>query len=224
MVVEIVADDARRLNDRICHAIREGILSGRLKPEERLRQDFLAREYGTSATPVREALNRLASEGLVRLIPHRGAVVASMSVSDIDEIYEVREALDPHAARLTVRRAADEALADILRLAEQCARQRGRDAQVRFENNRLFHRALYVSCGNQRLIDTLDWLWDPFTAFRMFEAYISRASDVDRMNQEHLEIAHAALARDGRRVDVLVRRHIVAARQELIQLVKRDEG
>ncbi len=214
--------NVKGLNDRVYDAIREGILSGRLKPDERLRQDVLAREFGTSATPVREALNRLAADGLVRLVPRRGAVVTTLSPGDIDDIYEVREALDPYAARLTAERASDAELAEIPRLAERCARGALGDARSRFENNRLFHRSLYVSCRNDRLIGTLDWLWDPFTALRMFEAYISHASDVDRMNREHFEIAEAMVARDARRAATLVRRHVVAARRELIELLERE--
>lgn len=212
--------DVTRLNDRIYQAIREGILSGRLKPDERLLQDSLAHEFGTSATPVREALNRLAGDGLIRVLPHRGAVVTTLSVQDIDDIYEVREALDPYAARLTASRATEEELAEVQTLAERCAREASRDPRSRYENNRAFHRSLYAACGNRRLVDTLDWLWDPFTALRMFEAYIGHAGEVERMNREHLEIAAAMVARDGRRAEVLVRRHVSSARRELIQLVK----
>jgi DNA-binding GntR family transcriptional regulator len=220
VVLDPVREDPRRLNDRIYEEIRDRILSGRLQPEERLRQSPLAQEFGTSQTPGREALSRLASEGLVRLSPHRGAVVTTLSPSDIDDIYEVREALDPYAAKLTAERAADGQLAEVMRLAEKCSRESGRDARTRFENNRLFHRSLYVACGNSRLVATLDWLWDPFTALRMFEAYVAQTSDVARMNAEHLEIAAAAQARDGRRTATLVRRHVIAARRELVELVK----
>jgi len=222
MGVSAAIGDVKQLNDRIYDAIRESILAGRLKPDERLRQDALAREFGTSATPVREALNRLAADGLVRLVPRRGAVVKTLSHQDIDDIYEVREALDPYAARLTAERASDADLADIPRLAKKCAHGGLEDARSRFENNRLFHRSLYAYCRNDRLIGTLDWLWDPFTALRMFETYIAHASDVNRMNREHFEIAEAMVARDGRGAAVLVRRHVVGARRELIELLEKE--
>lgn len=212
-----------RLNDRVRDAIREAILSGALQPGERLRQDILAREFGTSATPVREALNRLASDGLVELMPHRGAVVKSLSRRDIDEIYEVREALDPYAAELTTERATKAELAQIGKLAERCAREQSSTARVRFENNRLFHRSLYAPCGNKRLVETLDGLWESFTAVRMFEAYVSHARHTDEMNREHVEIAKAMAARNRRQASVLVHRHVAAARHELRALIE-EEG
>lgn len=215
----LVSERPRRLADHVYSTLRQAILAGELQPGERLRQEQLRASFAVSASPVREALNRLASDGLVSLIPHRGATVVELSVHEIDEIYEVREALDPYAARLVAARASDAELDEILRLQQACERDAAGSPRERFESNRRFHRSLYVPSRNEKLIETLDWLWDSFTAVRMFETYITHADDVQTMHAEHAAIAVAMLARDGRGAAALVRRHVVAARRDLRSLL-----
>ncbi|MEZ5074213.1 MAG: GntR family transcriptional regulator [Solirubrobacterales bacterium] len=96
---EIGAGRAVGVADWVYSQLREGILLGEFKPGERVRQSVVAERYNVSQTPVREALARLASDGLVQLQPRRGAVVNSLSPKEIDEIYELRELLDPYVAR-----------------------------------------------------------------------------------------------------------------------------
>ena len=111
-------DDQQQLTDRVCAALREAITSGRLAPEERIKQERIAAELGVSRTPVREALHLLEREGLVRLVPRRGAIVQGFTAADVRELYELRELLEPAAAELATVRA------DARRAPRRCSASR----------------------------------------------------------------------------------------------------
>jgi DNA-binding GntR family transcriptional regulator len=210
----------RRIADWIYDSIRQGILAGDLPPGHRLRQTDVAQEFDVSHTPVREAIARLASEGLVTLRPHRGAEVNRLNPAEIQDIYEMRLVLEPYALEQSIRRASD---ADLERVAEAAAPpSKKATALEQFEHNRDFHHALYQACGNGRLVHTLDALWDSVTAVRMFETYSATAADMARSNAEHAEIAEAVTARDGRRAVRLLKTHLSAAGQYLVGRI--DEG
>ncbi|MCD6726069.1 MAG: GntR family transcriptional regulator [Solirubrobacteraceae bacterium] len=211
------ATNGRRIADWVYDGIRDSILSGELPPGHRLRQTDVANEFEVSHTPVREALARLASEGLVTLRPHRGAEVNSLSAEEIHEIYQVRQLLEPYAAGLTAKNASDEELARIKRAA-QAASKSAKPLDL-FTANRAFHLALYQPCGNGRLVQILDSLWDSVTAVRMFEVYVSRPEDLKKMHAEHRAIAQAVGERDGKRAAELLRSHLDFAHDELVSLL-----
>src|SRR4029077_2652017 len=110
-------DDQQQLTDRVHAALREAITSGRLRPDERIKQEKVAAELGVSRTPVREALHLLEREGLVRLVPRRGAVVPGVTAADVRELYELRELLEPAAAALATIRADPDERHAVQRLA-----------------------------------------------------------------------------------------------------------
>jgi DNA-binding GntR family transcriptional regulator len=148
-----VASARQSLSDVAYEALRDAITSGSLLPGTRLREATLARHLGISTTPVREALRRLDREGLVRLSPNRGAVVAEFDLREILDLFEIREVLETHA----VRRAALQASADVRKaqsLMAAAARQVTR--RDRIEWNRLevaFHRAINDLSGNFELAE-----------------------------------------------------------------------
>src|SRR6185295_11391540 len=110
-------DDQQQLTDRVHAALREAITSGRLAPDARIKQEQIAAELGVSRTPVREALHLLEREGLVRLVPRRGAIVQGFTAADVRELYELRELLEPAAAALATVRATPEERRAVQRLA-----------------------------------------------------------------------------------------------------------
>ena len=147
-------DDQQQLTDRVLAALREAITSGRLPADARIKQEQIAAELGVSRTPVREALHLLEQEGLVRLVPRRGALVQGFTAADVRELYELRELLEPAAAALATARATDADREAVQRLAGLTERRRGG-----FEANRDFHRALCAPCGNGLVMRTLDSVW-----------------------------------------------------------------
>jgi len=202
------------LVDRVHRRLRRSILEGGLRPGEPLRQELLARELGISRTPLREALNRLASEGLIEFRHHRSAVVAAYSQRDIEADYEARLAVEPVAARLAAeRRPATTARA--LEAALEGAEAAGDDVERLFEANRTFHLALVAGAGNAHLTRFAESLWGgriaPVFYARQARLPGRRARDL----AEHRAIAE--LVRDGRAADAgrAVEAHLRRALEQL---------
>jgi DNA-binding GntR family transcriptional regulator len=182
-----------------------------LRPAAPLNQDALAVELAVSVTPVREAVRRLEAEGLVRLQAHKTVIVAPLSRNELREIYEVRLQLDPHAAFLATRRASDEEIAEVERLARAPVSD---DASEQVRLNRAFHREIYSLCGNALLIQILDRLWERTDRYRLLLA--SGDAVLFAAAPEHLEIANAMRTRRPPSVRQLVRIHIEKA-QSMIE-------
>ena len=176
------------LADRVYGRIRALILSGELAPGEALRQEALAEGLGTSRTPLREALNRLASEGLIEFRPHRSAVVATFTRRDIEADYEARALVEPAAARLAATRAPQET-AQALEAALAAQRDAGADLDRQFAANRAFHVALVAGAGNPHLTRFVESLWGGRIAPVFYARQARRPGRVRRDLREHAEIA-----------------------------------
>jgi DNA-binding GntR family transcriptional regulator len=197
--------------DRVYAALRARILSGDLHRGRKLRQEALAEELGVSRTPLREALRRLAAEGLVEFHANRGAHVADLEHEDVRSAYEARLALEPGAARLAAaRRSAQELRA---MRAAVAAQERGEDW---LETSRAFHLALVRASGNEYLIRLAEALWVPAIAQAIYEQQLTapdrRAADLD----EHERITAAIAAGDAELADGLTRRHIESSLGQLL--------
>jgi DNA-binding GntR family transcriptional regulator len=111
--------DEGLLSERVTNSIRKLILSGELQPGSRIGQEQLAEQFGTSRIPVREALKRLESDGLVSLVPNSGAWVAKLDLSECIEIYKIRERLEPLALSEAVAHMTEEEIDELARLVER---------------------------------------------------------------------------------------------------------
>ena len=194
-------------------------MSGRLAPGARIKQELVARDLGVSRTPVREALHLLESDGLVQLIPRRGAVVQPLTHDDARDLCEMRLWLEPDAAAIGAERATLQERRDVRRLAERTA-ARGSEA---FPVNRDFHRALCQASRNRILLRTLDGIWSQHAALRLFAWQTEQADAYARMSEEHAEIADAFADGDAPRVRRLVHDHIRAAGDEVLARIPNKE-
>ena len=190
-------------------AIRERIVAGTLVRGARVHQEDLAVELGVSRTPVREALRRLAAEGLVEMRTNRGARVADLDRSGMRAAYDARLVIEPGAARLAAARRPAEPLR---RMHEALSRQRrGGGVHASFAANRDFHLALVAASGNQFLEQLARVLW----VARIGEAiYEAQAETPERMRldaDEHAAILDAVERGDARQAETLTRRHVAAA-------------
>lgn len=158
--------DFKSKSDIVSASLREMIITGQLEPSARLRQRDLAEQFGVSPTPVREALRRLESEGLVHYDVHRGATVIGGSLAASDENYCVRAALESFAARLAAARiSADEVdrLETIHEEIAACLEAEEADVERRFhELNREFHFGIYAASRSPLLLALLRLLWQSF--------------------------------------------------------------
>jgi DNA-binding GntR family transcriptional regulator len=205
-------EDQQQLTDRVHDALRTAITSGRFAPEERIKQEQIAAELGVSRTPVREALHLLEREGLVRLVPRRGAIVQGFTAADVRELYELREVLEPAAAELATVRATPEERRAVEHLAGLTGRHNGG-----FAPNRDFHHALCAPCGNGLIMRTLDSVWTHRAAEGLFAYQTLPAGAVERLAAEHAAIAQAFAAADAARVRALVHDHVRVAGSDALE-------
>jgi len=189
--------------DRIAAALTEQIVLGALAPDEKLRQDHIARDHGTSHVPVREALLRLVARGLATNMPRRGVRVAPMNRADMREILDMRVALEVMA----LRRAAPNMTAAHLDMADR-ARLACDAAADRFEwerQNRAFHFALVVPCAMPRLLAEIETL--QLLSARHFHA-TWRADWESRTDLDHRNILAALARKDSEAAAAILARHL----------------
>jgi DNA-binding GntR family transcriptional regulator len=199
--------------------LRARILDGTLPPGSVLDQDTIASQLGLSTTPVREALRRLESESLVVMAAHREARIATLTREELEDIYDVRLALDPLAARLATEHATDEQIA----AARDALEWTGVSvAEVMLEGNRRFHRAIYNSSGNDALLAILEGLWDRSDRYRMA---LLRTDDGRReADADHQEIFEAFANRDAVLVERLMYEHLARSKCKIAVLAKELEA
>jgi DNA-binding GntR family transcriptional regulator len=195
--------------DQVHAELLERIVAGELRPGARLRQEALAEELGVSRTPLREALARLVSEGLVEFVPNRGATVARRDFSDMEQAWRARLVIEPGAARLAAER--QERLA-IESMRETVLRQRSvaDDVTASFALNREFHLALVAAAGNAHLSQFAELLWLSRIGVPIFARQARDRAQVLAWADEHEAIAEAVAAGSAARAERLTRDHIAA--------------
>jgi DNA-binding GntR family transcriptional regulator len=200
--------------DRVYDRLRERILAGELEGGARLHQENLSAELGVSRTPVREAITRLAAEGLVELLPNRGARVAEVTLTDIRAAYEARLGVEPFAARLAAERRPEAALKTMrAAIAEQ---QRARTARTTYNAIRKYHLAAVEAAGNPHLLRFAESLWSGRIGLHVYLRQLSPqllAGDVE----EHRAILAAVEHGDGAEAERLAHAHIVESLDRLLQ-------
>ncbi len=144
--------------DQVYAVLRERIANGEIERGSRLHQEDLASEFGVSRTPVREALRRLAAEGLVDLFANRGARVATATDEQLRSSYETRLVVEPGAARMAAERRLEGPL-EPMRAAIRDEEKAGRSSGKHFKSNREFHLALVEATGNPQLVQFMEHVW-----------------------------------------------------------------
>lgn len=179
--------------------LREMILTGDLEPGFRLGEADLADRLQVSRTPVREALSRLTAEGLVEITPNRGARVIDLSADDIEQIFELRLRIEPHAVELAVGRLTDSELDELDELAVDMLQYRSDGPRQRsgelYELNARFHAILVAAADNRVLSLALRSVTHASVITQNFQKYSADA--LDRSLRHHVEIVAAARAGDG---------------------------
>jgi DNA-binding GntR family transcriptional regulator len=195
--------------------VREGIFSGRFEPGDRITEQQVVELSGVSRTPVREALRRLQTQGLVEVQPNLGAVVASWSSEDTEEIFELRALLECFATRLAGERITAEHLERMRELAQNQLAETQCNApdldRIAALNNQ-FHQELYAAAGNRRLNRILVSLIEPTLVIRTFQHYSAGA--LLRSARQHLEVVEMFETGDIEGAEAVMRLHVLAARHE----------
>lgn len=197
----------RTLWERVHEHLRNEILAYRLPPGAELLEVALAESLGVSRGPVREALGRLSSEGLVTIRPRNGAVVRSLSKQEFIDTYQVREALETSALRLAVPRATADDLRALEAFTDEmalCARRE--DVEAYFGANRAFHYRLVEISGNRQLWKVYQQVAAQIGRYQLRS--VALRGDLEVSIAEHREILRALEARDADRAVRLLSEHI----------------
>lgn len=197
--------------------LREEIQDGTLAPGVRLRQNEVAERFGVSTTPVREAFAQLQAEGLVRIDPHRGAVVFHPTADDLLEYYEIREALESLAVTHAVDGLTPQRAKELNDLIQRM--RRTRNARRWLQMNDEFHRKLYECARRPHLISLIENLRDASNPY-LYMLVASR-KPWDQINGEHQEILNACVRGDAKTARLAVRDHLRHASRELAEQLSR---
>jgi DNA-binding GntR family transcriptional regulator len=200
--------------------IKEAILSGALRPLERITEEHVAERLGLSRTPVREAFGLLAAEGLITVIAKRGSFVAPLSVDDILEIYQIRTPLECMAARIAADSISEEELAELDQLVKgELAQEGKRSVEESLARSKRFHEIIISCAHNHRLEALLKQLQSQTHRARaLWPSTLGRLSETWR---EHAQLAAALRARDANAAERLTAEHLDRARASTLAQMMR---
>ena len=199
-------------------AIRDGILHGNYAEGEPLRQDALAEELGVSRIPIREALRQLEAEGLVTFNPHRGAIVSSLSLGEIEEVFELRSTIETDLLRRAVPRLTPEQLDQADEVLDRYALAlRSGDVSMWGELNWQFHSTLYAPAGRAVTMGIVQRLHQQSDRYLRMQLALTHGET--RANDEHRAIAAAVRAGDAKRACAIMREHIAGAGRSLLEFL-----
>jgi DNA-binding GntR family transcriptional regulator len=204
-------------NDSAVDGVRGLILRGEYAPGARLGEMELADALGVSRTPVREALRQLAAEGLVELVPNKGARVVAWTADELEQVFELRAQIEGLAAHQAAQRATDEQIERLAGLAgahAEATAARDRDLERVYELNAAFHGGIAAAAGGATLQGVLGGLVHTVVLHRTLHTFDDAA--MERSSRHHLEIVEAIRARDGLWAESVMRSHLLAARAELL--------
>jgi DNA-binding GntR family transcriptional regulator len=206
--------------EALVDGLEEAIISGTIQSGTWLRQERIAEQYGVSRTPVREALRALQAQGMVEVVPNRGALVCGPSVRDLREAYAVRAELEGYAAELAASWVRDEQLEKLRQAAEmfrQAVAQAGKSSKRKAsaasaprwsEANNLFHEAVLEASGNARLAETIEFLHRGFPRNLTWSALAGNSHLLQRNVEEHDEILRAIENHDARAARRAMSKHV----------------
>jgi DNA-binding GntR family transcriptional regulator len=196
------------------------IISCVLRPGQQVVQSKLADKYQIGTTPIRDALHRLALENLVQPVPRSGYVITPITLSDIQEQFELRYLLESFAARMAAARGSDDDLEKISRLADITYVFKDKDSALsHISLNADFHRAIAVAAGNQRIVDQLSGLLDE--SARLFYLAIDLKDQSEAMRQEHLQLVEAICNRNPDRAGQIAGDLVAQAQRRTLEAVNR---
>jgi DNA-binding GntR family transcriptional regulator len=207
-LVPVKLDSYKPLREIVFESMRDAIISGVLKPGERLMEIQMADEMGVSRTPVREAIRKLELEGFVIMVPRKGAYVAGVSFKDVADVFEIRAALESLAAGLAAQRVTEEEIDQMERLVYWAEGEELSLAKI-VELDTNFHALVYKASRNNRLIQILENLWEQIQRFRSTSLAVpGRGKEAI---QEHRSIIEAIAAHNVEEAQELAAAHIAAA-------------
>jgi DNA-binding GntR family transcriptional regulator len=210
-----VQEKRQPISGVVADALREAIFRGVLKQGESLRQDAIAKQFGVSQVTVREAFRLLAEEGIVEIVPRRGAVVASLSPTDVEEIVELRIALETMLVAHAIQRLDEDDFVAVDKIVRKLDKARTMDEQLTLNVD--FHARLYLRAERPRTLLTLEKLR---LAFEPYLRLLWARSDYKLHSQDdHREILSLCRNRNVKGAQDVLTRHIANTGREITHLL-----
>lgn len=210
------------LRDVVFNTLREAILKGELKPGERLMELQLAERMGVSRTPIREAIRMLEQEGLAVTIPRKGAEVARMTEKDMEDVLEIRAALDELAVQLACDEITEEQVKN-LKVAMRGFEESIRTGDVKriAEADVAFHDAIYKATGNPKLVSILSNLREQVYRYRV--EYLKDEKSYPALVKEHQELLEGILKRDKKHASLVMKNHVRNQAEAVKNIIREQE-
>lgn len=208
--------DKYSLRGRVFHKIREDILNGKYKENDELREAAIGEELGVSRTPVREAFRQLELEGLISIVPNKGAYVTGITSKDIADIYMIRSLLEGLCAGWAAEKISEEQLQEMeenVYLSEFHA-QKGHTEQIAVLDNR-FHEIMYEACDSKMLEHSLKDFHQ--YVYRVRKQTLAQDSRGNASNHEHREIMEAIKEHNSEKASKLAKLHMLKAYENIQQ-------
>lgn len=199
----------------VTSAIRQRILSGDLAPGEVLRQEALAEELGVSRVPIREAITRLTSEGLLNNVPHKGAYVAELSIDEVKETFDIRLRLEPWIFSEAIARITEAEIGKAERIiTEMDSVDSGQWGQLNWR----LHETLYLPAQREITLQMLRVLHDRSDRYFRFQAV--QVPIREQSHEEHMGLVAACRKRDAKLGAKLLEQHVKTAAQQIMAVVE----
>ena len=221
---QLKMDDFLPLRDVVFNTLRQAILTGELQPGERLMEIHLAERLGVSRTPIREAIRKLELEGLVIMIPRRGAEVAQITEKSMNDVLEVRRAVDALCVELACERISAEelkALSEACEAFAQTVRAQDKDVKKIAHADVALHDIIVRATGNERLIQLVNTLSEQMYRYR-FE-YLKDFSQHEKLIEEHRIIYESIVSKDKETACEAAKLHIDNQKKAIIQQIRLDK-
>ena len=223
MDFEVNMNEYLPLRDVVFNTLRKAILRGELKPGERLMEIQLANKLGVSRTPIREAIRKLELEGLVLMIPRKGAGVAQITEKNMQDVLEVRKALEELSVQLACERITPEQVEEMKMAAEDFRKVlKSGDVTKIAEADVKFHDIIFAATNNQRLITLLNNLREQMYRFRV--EYLKQKECYPQLLEEHDKLIALISGGEVEEACELMGRHIDNQASTVSDVIRRDQA
>ena len=203
------------LSQQIANTLKEEILSGKYPPGIRIRQENIAEQFGASRSPVREALRILEAEGLINLVAHTGAWISHLSLAECEEMYQLRERIEPLLLRLSIPHLSPSLIAELQELATRM--EATADVETFLKLDRQFHLLTYSKAETVLVGEMVNRLWNTTQHYRRAYSHMMAATSFKPAHYEHHLLLAAISKGDADDAERILFGHIRRTRLELAQ-------
>ena len=211
----IESESELALSQQIANSLKEEILSGKFPPGVRILQEDIAEKFGASRSPVREALRILEAEGLINLVAHTGAWISRLSLAECEEMYQLRERIEPLLLRLSIPQISTSVISELQDLATQM--EATKDVETFLKLDRQFHLLSYSKAETVLIGDMVNRLWNTTQHYRRAYSQMMATSSFKPAHYEHFLLLTAIIKRDVDDAERILTGHIRRTRLELAQ-------